>query len=227
MLVEVRYPLSSGEVTLFDLSGVHRLALDSTTIFTLEFLGLLQKTIDAFDTIVISPSTLSSLFADRQSIRFHQPSEVTKAREIKKLLASGRLKVLRTLKTDAEIAAVEIDPDLKILLDRARAGKGVVIRSAPVHKLRSFLEEEADLTSYSDVLTDTHAALALAQNKISATVASNAFAYLSQVDKGWVNKQTLTKNSTVYLDQLAVSYLYHVGILEAFVGAVASADVTQ
>src|SRR5262249_24580793 len=157
-----------------------------------------------------------SLFADRQFIRFRQPSEVTKAREIKKMLSSGRLKGLKTLRTDAETAALEIDPDLQNLLDNARANKGIVVRSAPVHKLRSFLEEEADLASYTDVLTDTHAALANAQNKVSASVATNASIYLSQVDKGWSKKPNLTKSSTVYLDQVAVSYLYHVGVLEAF-----------
>jgi hypothetical protein len=217
----------SGSRVLFDLTGVRRLALDLTSIFTLEFLGILQKTIDAFDQIVISPTSLSSLFADRQFIRFRQPSEVTKAREIKKMLSSGRLKVLKALRTDAETAALEIDPDLQNLLDNARVSKGVVVRSAPVHKLRSFLEEEADLASYADVLTDTHAALAHVQNKVSASVASSASTYLSQVDKGWSKKPKLTKSSTVYLDQVAVAYLYHVGVLEAFVDSVGTVYVPQ
>jgi hypothetical protein len=217
----------SGSRTLFDLTAVRRLALDPTTILTLEFLGILQKTIGSFDQIVISPTTLSSLFAGRQSIRFRQPTEVVKAREIKKLLADGRLKVIKTLQTGAEAAALEIDPDLVSLLDRARATKGIVIRSAPVHKLRSFLEEEATLAPYSDVLTDTHAALSLAQTKVSASIVGNASTYLSQVDKGWPKKRELTKSSTVYLDQLAVTYLYHVGVLEAFVGSVAAAYVSQ
>ena len=152
---------------------------------------------------------------------------MTKAREIKKMLADGRLKVVRTLKNDAETAALEIDPDLKLLLDKARAENGVVVRSAPVHKLKSFLEEEADLSPYAHILTDTHAALAVTRNKISAPAAANASTYLAQVDKGWEKKQTLTRNTKVYLDQLAVTYLYHVGILEAFVGAVGAVYVTQ
>ncbi|WKA27961.1 HTH domain-containing protein [Bradyrhizobium roseum] len=217
----------SGSRALFDLSGVRRLALDNTSIFTLEFLGLLQKIIDAFDQIIISPATLSSLFTDRQSIRFRQPSEVKKARKIKKLLADGRLKTLRMLKTDAEVAALDIDPDLQTLLDKARETKGVVVRSAPVHKLRSFLEEEADLASYSDVLTDTLAALALVQNKITAPTESNASTYLSQVDKGWKAKAPLNKSTTAYLDQLSVTYLNHVGILDAFISSVATVYVPE
>ena len=57
------------------------------------------------------------------------------------MISNGRLKVLKTLKTDAETAALEIDPDLENLLENARASKGVVVRSAPVYKLRSFLSK--------------------------------------------------------------------------------------
>jgi TrwC relaxase len=81
-----------------------------------------------WDVTFSAPKTLSvlwmsSLFADRQFIRFRQPSEGTKAREIKKLLANGRLKILKMLKTDAEAAVLEIDPDLQDLLDKARGSK--------------------------------------------------------------------------------------------------------
>lgn len=217
----------SGSRPLFDLSGVRRLALDITTLLTLEFLGLLQKTIDAFDQVIISPSTLSSLFADRQFIRFQQPSEVTKAKAIKKLLGNGKLSVLRALRTDAEVAALDIDPDLQTLLDAAKAKKGVVVRSAPVYKLRSFMEEEVDLSSYENVLSDTRAVLSLVRNKITAQMEASASAYLSQVDKGWPKQANLTKSSIVYIDQLAVTYLHHVGILEAFVDSVANVYVAQ
>src|SRR2546430_16011264 len=36
----------------------------------------------------------------------------------------------------------------------------------------------------------------------------------------WKKKQALSKNSTVYLDQLAVTYLHHVGIFETLVATV-------
>jgi hypothetical protein len=210
-----------------DLSGVRRLALDITALFTLEFLGLLPKVINAFDQIIVAPTTLSSLFFDRQSIRFRQPSEVAKARQIKQLIASGRLKTIKGEKTAAEIATLDIDPDLQNLLDKARQNSAIVVRSAPVHKLRSLLEEVADLGAYSDVLTDTLAALDLIRAKITAPVAANAATYLGQVDRGWTTKPKITSKSVVYLDQLTVTYLHHVGILETFADAVAGAYVSQ
>jgi hypothetical protein len=210
-----------------DLSGIRRVALDITALFTLEFLGLLLKTINAFDQIIIAPTALSSLFFDRQSIRFRQPSEVSKARQIKQLISSGRLKTIKGEKTAAEIATLDIDPDLQNLLDKARQNNALVVRSAPVHKLRSLLEEVADLDAYSDVLTDTQAALDLIRAKVTAPIAANAATYLGQVDKGWTTKPKITSKSVVYLDQLTVTYLHHVGILETFADAVAGAYVSQ
>lgn len=209
------------------LSGMRRAALDITALFTLDYLGLLEKVTDSFDTIVISPTTLGSLFFDRQSIRFHQPSLVAKATRIKQLLANGKLKVLKGGKTEAESAALQIDPDLQFLLDKARENNAVVVRSAPVHKLRSLLEEVADLSSYDDVMTDTHAALDLVRTKVVAGAAQRAETYLKQVDKEWLSKPPITTKSTVYLDELAVTYFDHVGILKPFVETVAEVYVTQ
>jgi hypothetical protein len=217
----------SGLRAPFDLSGVRRVALDVSALFTLEFLGLLTRVINAFDQIIIAPTTLSSLFFDRQSIRFRQPSEVSKARQIKQLISSGRLKTIKDEKTPAEIATLDIDPDLQNLLDNARQSGAIVIRSAPVHKLRSLLEDVADLGSYSDVLTDTLAALDLIRAKVTTPVAANAATYLSQVDQGWTAKPKITSKSVVYLDQITVTYLHHVGILETFTDAVAGAYVSQ
>jgi hypothetical protein len=146
---------------------------------------------------------------------------------MKQLLADGHLKVLRGEKSNAEKAILKIDPDLQFLLDKARENGSVVIRSAPVHKLGSLLEEVADLSSYSDVMTDTRAALDLVRAKVVATVAQGAEAYLSQVDQGWSSKPNLTNRSTVYLDHLTVAYFDHVGILAPFADAVAEVYVTQ
>jgi hypothetical protein len=57
-------------------------AFDITSIITLHYLGLLETAIAYFDRIAIAPSTLSSLFVERQFIRIQQPSELAKAERI-------------------------------------------------------------------------------------------------------------------------------------------------
>jgi hypothetical protein len=217
----------SGAKGPVDLSGVRRLGLDITSIFTLEYLGLLKKTIGAFDEIIIAPSTLSSLFFDRQLIRFRQPSQVVKARQIKQLVNTGKLTVLKNKADDAASASSDIDPELLMLLEKAEVVGATVVRSAPVTKVGSFLEETADVSAFSKVMTDTHSVLEFLQGKIAAPLAANARAYLTQVDSGWADKPELTSSSRVYLDQLTVTYLHQVGLLEPLTNSVAQVCVSQ
>jgi hypothetical protein len=217
----------SGAKGPVDLSGVRRLGLDITSIFTLEYLGLLKKTIGAFDEIIIAPSTLSSLFFDRQLIRFRQPSQVVKARQIKQLVNTGKLTVLKNKADDAASASSDIDPELLMLLEKAEVVGATVVRSAPVTKVGSFLEETADVSAFSKVMTDTHSVLEFLQGKIAAPLAANARAYLTQVDSGWTDKPELTSSSRVYLDQLTVTYLHQVGLLEPLTNSVAQVCVSQ
>lgn len=200
-----------------DLAGLRRIALDITALYTLDYLGLLGKVIGAFDQVRIAPSTLSSLFIDRQFIRFRQPSEVAKARHIKDLIAKKRLKILKSKQISvAESASLEIDPDLHQLLNTARENKATVVRSAPVFKLRSLLEEKVDMSAFSDCITDTLEVLRFLKGKVTNAVAEGARVYLAQVDQGWPFKsKRVTKRSALYLDQLSVVYLHHVGLLEA------------
>jgi hypothetical protein len=217
----------SGSKNFLDLAGVRRLALDITSIFTLEYLGLLKKVIEAFDEIIIAPSTLSSLFFDRQLIRFRQPSQVSKARQIKNLISSGKLKILKNKASDAERVSSDIDPELQMLLEQAAVNRATVVRSAPVTKVGSFLEEKADMSAYTDVLADTHSVLKFLKGKVAGSTATNAELYLSQVDNGWVDKPELTSGSVIYLDQLTVTYLHQAHLLEALTKSVAAVYVPQ
>lgn len=199
------------------LDGVRRIALDITALYTLDHLGLLAKVIAAFDQVRIAPSTLSSLFFDKQFIRFRQPSEVAKARHIKDLISKKRLKVIKSERVSvAESASLDIDPDLHQLLNTARENKAIVVRSAPAFKLRSLLEETVDMSAFADCMTDILEVLRFLSGKVTNALAEGAKTYLSQVDQGWSFKtKRITKRSILYLDQLTVVYLHHVGLLDA------------
>jgi len=141
----VKYPVFafSGARIPCELSAVHCVALDITAIITLQFLGLFEKVIGAFGRIVIAPSTLAMLFLDRQFIKLHQPSQLAMARRIHKLIAGGSLKVVAH---DASATLQrEVGRDLSSLLSAATASSGIVVRSAPVPRLDSFLEDIVDM----------------------------------------------------------------------------------
>lgn len=198
-----------------NLSSLTPLALDISCIVTLEYLGLLQTIIGHFRNVLIAPSTLSTLFIERQYLRVTQPSEIAKAERIRALISSGALK---TVSEDIETPASdvkEIGRDLAVLLALAKRDGGLVVRSAPVSKIGTYLDQHADMSGYDGVLIDTFSVLDfLSQGaKIDAETKQSATDYLHQVDKGWQNSPNITADSALYLDDLTITYLDHVGLL--------------
>jgi len=178
--------------------------------------------VDHFDNVLIAPSTLSMLFIERQFLRVQQPSEEAKAERIRTLISSGGLKLVSENVEPAAAETKEIGRDLATLLALAKRDSGLVVQSAPVSKIGTYLEEYADMSVHAEVLTDTRSVLAfLSQGaKIEAETKKVATDYLYQVDKGWGNSAAITPDSKLYLDDLTVTYLDHVGLLEILIRSV-------
>lgn len=209
------------------LGDVQKVALDLTTIFTLEYLGLLQNVLDTFSHVMIAPSTLSTLFTERQFLRVRQPSEQAKAQRIQALISSEALRLVPAEPASAIAAELDIDEDLATMLSRARAESGVVILPGPVFKRSSFMEQPADLSGFSGSIADTHSVLKFLTGKVDASVEANAAAYLKQVDQGWASNASINKDATIYLDDLAVTYLDQVHLLEPLTRAVRAVFVDE
>jgi hypothetical protein len=123
--------------------------------------------------------------------------------------------------------ARNVGRDLADLLAVAEREQGLVVRSSPVAKLGSYLEETVDLSALAPVLTDTRTVLAFlsSQGRIDAIIADAARAYLEQVDEGWPAPTGIDPGSKLYLDDLTVTYLDHVGLLEPLTRSVAAVFV--
>jgi hypothetical protein len=212
------YPIFAffGKRAPLDTVGVHSPAFDLTTLITLDHLGLLETALGHFERVVIGPRTLATLFGERQLLRMHQPSQRAKAQRLQSLISSGHLKTLPPPSGSIGQLAKEVGRELATLLETAQRDGGLVVRSAPVFKLGSFLEESVDLSEFAKNLTDTRAVLSFLANagKITGTVAASAEAYLSVVDQGWPSAPPIDADSTLYLDDLSVTYLDYVGLLE-------------
>lgn len=224
----VRFPIFafSGAQGFGPIPGDKAVAFDITSLITLDYLRLLDKALTFFARVVIAPKTLGMLFTERQFLRFHQPSRVAYAKRIQALIGTGRLKVVSP-NIPAPPRAKEIGPDLAAFLELARRDGNLVVRSAPVFKLASFLEEKADLAEYAAVLTDTSAVLEFLANsgRTDAETRERAAAYLKQQDEGWGDPQPISATSSLYIDDLTVGTLDHVGLLDPLTRAVASISV--
>lgn len=198
-----------------------KVALDLGAIFTFARLDLLETIKIAYE-IAIPHLTLSWLFHERQRATFHQPSRIRDAHDLKRLIADGSIQVLRTQTPPDHALAKEVGIDLAGLLltaeGGARAGGGIpryVIRSSPVHRIGSLLQEEADLTAYSPYLCSCHALVEKLRTKgiLTRKEEQRALAYLKLQERRWPSESAIGDGAELFLDNVSVSYLRTVGVL--------------
>jgi hypothetical protein len=221
-----------GDITL---PGVTTIALDLTAIFTLTLLGLLPVVVGAYEHIVIPHSTLGWLFQERQRATFHQPSRIKEGHDLKRFVAEGSLKVLPAQPLFDLSFAKEVGLELAGLLSaaaRAKASDGIaryVIRSAPVHRVGSLMEEEADLSAYSEYLCSCQALVEKlrATGVLTLDEEQRAMAYLKLHERRWGSEPNICDGAEIYLDNLATTYLQTVGVLTKLKAAGLVAYVTE
>ncbi|MGE0821637.1 MAG: esterase/lipase family protein [Candidatus Binatia bacterium] len=197
-------------------------AVDATTLLTLGMLDLLEITLNTFEHIRIPHSTLGWLFEEKQKVSFHQPSRIRDASKIRHLLALAALKEFRpSVELTGDLAA-EVGTELASLLAECQADgtseerQKIVVRSAPVYRVSSLMEEEADLSSYAPYLCSCLAVVNKLKQRGQLTTSEErrARSYLSLQEKDWPHQPEIADNAVLYLDDLSVSHLQHLGLLE-------------
>jgi len=204
----------------FDVSG-KAVALDATALLTLSFLKIVDVALDAFGTVYIPHSTLGWLFEERQKAAFHQPSRIANAHKVRDFLATDMLEKFTPSTVASSDLSARVGDELAALIaeaEKVRDGddtQHIVVRSAPVHRLSSLMEEEADLSAHAAVLSSCLAVVEKLRQKgqITADEEKWARAYLQLHEKPWPSQPDIADGATLYLDDLAISYLLHLGLL--------------
>ncbi|HEC58760.1 MAG TPA: hypothetical protein ENI24_04240 [Methylophaga sp.] len=198
------------------------ISLDRTSLLTLGYLGLLKQTIDCFNVIELPHSTLGWLFTEKQKVGFHQPSRIEKAKNIWRLIAGKKIKILpKEFISDIELA-LEIGDELAQFLQEAKVEsetnkpQRLVVRPYPVHKIDSLMNENADLSSYSNQLCSCSSIVNKLHSFGGCTEAERdeAFKYLSKNEGQWPDLVEIEDNAIIYLDSLAVTYFLQIDILD-------------
>jgi hypothetical protein len=218
----------SGARPGFAVSKPERIALDVASIITLARLDLLDTVLLNYAHVVIPNTTLGWLFQERQHALFHQPSRIKDAHLLKRLVAAKSLHVLPPLTSRNQALDREIGADLADLFVTAQ-GKMTsdadtpryVIRSAPVHRLGSLMEETADLTTYAYLLCSCQAVVAklFAKGLLTMGEEEAARAYLRLHEQTWPSEPAIADDAELYLDNLSVNYLRTVGVLDKLFAA--------
>lgn len=198
-----------------------KLGVEATALFTLGFLNLLDKVFEVFETIYVPHTTLGWLFEEKQKITFHQPIQITKAHEMLKFLGSDTIERLSPSVAPNSDLATQVGDELAQLISEAEKERDdgvqhIVIRSSPVYRISSLMEEEADLTAHEAVISSCQAVVdKLRQNgRITVKEENKARAYLQFHEKPWTHQPEISNGAILYLDGLSVSYFFHLGILD-------------
>ena len=195
--------------------------MDATALLTLSFLDVLDNAFDAFKTIWVPHSTLAWLFEEKQEAAFHQPSRIKDSHRIQHLLATGALETfVPSTVLDSDLAA-QVGDELALFIAEAEKAKDdddtqhIVVRSSPVHRLSSLMEEEADLTGCAPVLSSCASVVHKLRQRgqITAEEEKRALSYLQLQEKPWPTQPEITDGAVLYLDGLAITYFLHLGIL--------------
>jgi hypothetical protein len=204
----------------FDLGG-KAVGLEATALLTLGFLNLLDVAFDTFETIHIPHSTLAWLFMERQRAVFHQPSRIAKAHTVSHYLATNKLERFNpSAAADSELS-MQVGKELASLIAEAENAWGrtntqhIVVRPAPVHRLSSLMEEEADLSEHAPILSSCLSVVEKLRQKgvITANEEQKARAYLNLRENPWPNQPSIVDAATLYLDDLAIAYFLDLKLL--------------
>lgn len=209
----VTIPLFSGRRAPAAFGKANSAAFDITALMVLGWLGLVTKAFDAFSKVILPAGVLAELFEGRRRIRQAQRSRLKQAEEVRDAIASKRMRVLRAPAIAREPLAVEIGVELAALLREAQATGGIVVRSAPVHRIG--LEGDADLSAYQPQLADMHALLKVLTdlNVVDEDAERAAKQYFDLQDRGWAASAVPATAKPLFLDGLSVVYLQHTKLL--------------
>ena len=196
-------------------------AMDATALISAEFLELLDTCISEFESIVIPHSTLGWLLEEKARILFHQPSRVATARELLTMIAEGHLRAFEGSSATPERLVNEVGSPLATLLaevssqEHPETRQRLVVRGKPVHKISTLMQEEADLRDYEAYLCSGFAVINLLMKKglLTSTEERNAHAALRVREAQWPSEPSIADDAALYLDDLAVSHLQHLGLL--------------
>lgn len=197
-----------------------RLGLDLAAIVTLARLEILERVTERFE-IVIPHSTLGWLFQERQRARFHQPSRIQDARQLKRLISDGVIKALRPKPSSDVNLGRQVGYELAALLSMARTNfeggvNTLVVRSPPIYRPGSLMDEQANIAGYEQYLCSCFAVVdrLKAKGALTRQEEQTARAYLTLHERPWPDEMSIGDGTEVCLDGLSISHLRAAGVLD-------------
>lgn len=214
-------PAYSGKRQPISLDFNGTIGMDATALLSLSFLNLMDVALDTLNEVYLPHSTLAWLFEEKRKAAFHQPSRIRGAHRVRDLLATNVLeRFVPSTVPDSDLSAQVGDELARLITEAGRERESghpqcIVVRSSPVHRVASLMEEEADLTAHAAVLSSCQAIVDKLRQKgqMTAEEERKARDYLRLHEKSWPGQPEIADGAVLYLDDLAITYFLHLGML--------------
>jgi tetratricopeptide (TPR) repeat protein len=211
-------PIRSGSRRNMEMKAEWKVCLDATSIMILKNIDLLRETINAFQKIILNSDTMIFLLNEKRRARFHQPSLIKRAEEFRSFLDRGLIKIAPPSISNTPLTLInEVGKEFADMLTIARTENGRIIRPFPIYKISSFMESEAELGDYAGYVISTKAFVKLLfENRgiIDSETFNRAHQYLTAQDRGaYSDKNQSLIDCPIYLDDLSITYLQHLDLL--------------
>lgn len=218
-IIPIESPLRSAVAIQSDWT----VGLDVSSILVLWRIGHLKTVIEKLGHVKLSPDTITSLFHERSKVRFHQPSRVRQAREIRSMLNHDQIKVMSDSVSVNSAEVEEFGVERAELMEASLKNQGIVVCVMPLQKFGSLDVQVADVTNFDGLLCSPADLCKLAFRR-GGTITSqtyeramNFLAGLNQIPKIDLPESCL--DGPVYIDEIALSYLYSAQILQELVSS--------
>ena len=189
------------------------IAFEPLSILVLDYLGLLDCAIGAFDDVVLPSGTLQSFFDDRKNVGHSQPSRIAQAREIKDRVSAGTL-MIEDLPAAELSPYANVDDEFARLFGAANARDGYVVDTAPLHPPGK-LHETVDPKPFAVRLVSPAGLVQslLRRGAISQATASAAAATVAGSGAPFDDEIEPLPGKPMFLTNLAIQYLSDAGLL--------------
>ena len=198
--------------------------LDISSILVLHYLDLLPLIFDVFKEVKLAPDIMSCLLMEQDMVRFHQPSRVRNAQQVRDLCNQQRLRVVAGLGAPSETITEEVGQELAVLLNAAKENGGKAVCVLPINRPGSLLEKIANTDGWNDQIVSVADFCSLLHTGGKIDTDSHKRAQMFFHLQGQVVKNVLdwsVLEGTIYLDNLVLSYLQGAKVL----GSVAAAGL--
>jgi hypothetical protein len=207
-------PIRHGMRGIMEMSPVRKIVADITSLLLAAELDLLPFLEKRFEQIAIPWSTMELLLVENQSCRFHQPSRIAGAKKLRELIVDGTLHTLTSSPEPPLGLVQEVGQELAELLHSAKQSGGRVVRPLPIHRIQTFMEQEADLGEYRSLAMTTVQFLDVLEGDTvldhqTGEQARRMLASLEQREAPGTNDPGI---GPLFLDALAVAYLSGAGL---------------